>query len=350
MHKRKSTVLSVIGGIILSGMIIALMIFTATRTVHFLQQTFPPDMAYIAYLALAAFDIGIIGWMMFAVSSSEGPMQRAVAYLMVFVCLMGVVLTTIADTVTSSAANGLTKAPPYMTTVGIWGTVVIILLNVVAGIVIHLADPHHIRKFELENVHDDIHRLTMQHIKDRALDLAPQIAMEHTDHWVRQTVQEVVGSLPASSQTRQLAAPKVIDADKSDIVYASNDSRTQIVDPYGVRKAVDSSRKSIEKKESLMDKLKGSLNFSLPKTEKAVEAPVEVVEEEEIETALPSFSKSYHDWTGAEWKKAKDELDAFDYAAKYQEVFGEEPPVKAPAKKKRAGGKKPKNATESLGE
>jgi hypothetical protein len=288
MHKRKLSVGSVIGTIILGGLMIALMIYTATRTVHFLQMTFPSSMAYVAYLALAAFDGGIIGWTIFATSTAEGALQRGVAYLMIFVDTLGVILTTIADTTTVSAQNGLTKVDPYMATVGMWGSIAIIVLNVVAIIVTHLVAPHHVRKFELENVHDSIHQLTMQHIRDRSLEIAPRIAAEHADHWVRQTIQDVVGSLPASSQTRQIPEARVVESPR--LAPAKAAHIRQKVDPHKVRRQVDSEKKSIEEKESLLDKFHGGIekvffkrNSGSNVADGELEPPVDYEEEEEEE-------------------------------------------------------------------
>src|SRR6266516_1836036 len=109
------------GKIILWGLIIALLIFTAIRTLHFLQLTFPADLQYVAYLGLAAFDIGILGWLYFAMHSAEGEAQRTVSYGMIFVCTAGVVITTIADMIIVSSQNGLTKLPPQWGTIGLWG-------------------------------------------------------------------------------------------------------------------------------------------------------------------------------------------------------------------------------------
>lgn len=328
MHKRKLNVGSVIGTIVLGGLMIALLIYTATRTVHFLQMTFPASMNYVAYLALAAFDGGILGWTIFATSTAEGALQRGLAYLMIFVDTLGVILTTIADTTTVSAQNGLTKLDPNMVAVGMWGSIAIIVLNVVAIIVTHLVAPHHVRKFELENVHDSIHQLTMQHIRDRSLEIAPQIAAEHAEHWVRQTIQDVVGSLPASSQTRQLPAARIVESIPQVAISAA--SKDQIVDPHKVKPQVDSEKKNIEEK-SLWERLKNTINFEIPVEEETIE------EEEEEEKWKPGdpLPENYIDWTDGQWKEAKEQLDAWQYEALFDQAFPDEK-VEKPKKKTRA--------------
>lgn len=296
MHKRKLSVGSVIGAIVLGALMIALMIYTATRTIHFIQMTFPPSMSYVAYLALAAFDGGIIGWTIFATWSAEGALQRGLSYLMIFVDTLGVILTTVADTTTVSAQNGITKLDPNMATVGMWGSIAIIVLNVVAIIVTHLVSPEHMRKFELENVHDSIHQLTMQHIRSRAIEIAPQIAAEHAEHWVRTTIQDVVGGLPASSQTRQLPAARVVE---SRAIAAHS---RQKIDPYKVKHQVNSEKKSIEQKESPLGKFHGAIEKVFFKGDRKksdvadgeLEPPVDYDEEddyEEEEVSTPEIPK-----------------------------------------------------------
>jgi len=372
MHKRKISVGSVIGAIVLGGLMVALLIYTATRTVHFLQMTFPPSMGYVAYLALAAFDGGILGWTIFATTAAEGATQRGVSYLMIFVCTLGVILTTIADTTTISAQNGITKLDPYMATVGMWGSIAVIVLNVVAIIVVHLAAPHHVRKFELENVHDSIHQLTMQHIKDRAIEIAPRIAAEHADHWVRQTIQDVVGSLPASKQPQQLPAPsvKVVEAAPSSVAHVK-----QKVDPHGVKSQVDSEKKSIEKKPGIRDWVdknvfkagedgkRGELvpprsqTKQLRAEEETIEDDIEeddplagMSAQEQAETlhtvanAMANDPNNPNNWTMADWRKYRNEVDAWTFDAKWKRYNGDLPfPDDRP--KKRSGGKKSGNVS-----
>lgn len=355
MHKRKMNVGSVIGTIVLGGLMIALMIYTATRTVHFLQETFPASMSYVAYLALAAFDGGIIGWTIFATATAEGALQRGVAYLMIFVDTLGVILTTIADTTTVSAQNGLTKVDPYMATVGMWGSIAIIVLNVVAIIVTHLVAPHHVRKFELENVHDSIHQLTMQHIKDRAIEIAPRIAAEHADHWVHQTIQDVVGSLPASSQTRQLASSQiqqlpspVVDADP--VACAANECGDHVADPYDMAGKVAKEKEQGITYKPIGKMLKDAISFKLPASaanKKKIEAEAkseeeEIVEDdEEVYEVLEPQEKSPSTWTDEEWAALYEKIDAFAFNDIWRMYKGDVPyPWEKPAPTKKSTSKK----------
>lgn len=184
------------GKIILWGIVLGMLVFTAIRTLHFLMQTFPPDQQYVAFLALAAFDIGVLAWFYFATNSAEGAAQRTVAYGMIFVCAGGVIITTIGDMVNVSAANGLTTTPSWWFTASLWGVILVVVLNVVAGIVVHLVDPKHQRHLAQEEARDTIHKATLASIKKRAGEIAPRLADQVTQAWEDDVMREMTGHLP----------------------------------------------------------------------------------------------------------------------------------------------------------
>jgi hypothetical protein len=196
--------------VILWLLILAMLVFTATRTLHFLQQTFPPDQQYVAYLALAAFDIGVLGWLYYATHAAEGTGQRVVAYGMIFVCAAGVIITTIADMLVVSAKNGITsKLPPDIATVALWAVMIVITLNVLAGILIHLLDPQHQKHMVVENAKDRIHSAAHAAIEQRANEIAPRIADRVAAYWEEQVVAEMIGHIPATVKVSEMPGKTV---------------------------------------------------------------------------------------------------------------------------------------------
>lgn len=186
--------------VVLWFLILAMLGFTVTRTLHFLVQTFPPDQQYIAYLALAAFDIGVLGWLYYAMHAAEGTGQRVVGYGMIFVCAAGVLVTTIADMLMVSAKNGVTnKLPPDVATVALWAVMLVIALNFLAGILVHLLDPRHQKHMIVENAKDTIHAAAHAAIAKRAGDIAPRIAERVAAYWEDQITQEMIGHIPVAS-------------------------------------------------------------------------------------------------------------------------------------------------------
>jgi hypothetical protein len=197
--------------IILWLLVLTMLFFTASRTLDFLAKTLPADQAYIAYIGLAAFDIGVLGWLYYATNAAEGAAQRTVAYGMIFVCAAGVILTMAADMQMYSTANGLTKSDPNMATIAFYTVVVVIALNFLAGVLVHLNDPKHKRHMAVENGKDRIFAATVQAIEERAGEIAPSIAAALAAHWENQILVELTGSIPLKSgQTVPSLPPRSI--------------------------------------------------------------------------------------------------------------------------------------------
>ncbi len=192
--------------IVLWGLVLGMLVFTAIRTLHFLMATFPPGQQYVAFLALAAFDVGVLGWTYFATNSAEGVAQRTLSYGMIFVCAAGVILTTVGDMIDVSAQNHLTQAPGWWFTAALWGVILVIVFNVLAGILVHLLDPKHQRHLAQETARDEIHRAALAGIRKRAGEIAPQIAERVTLAWEEEVIQEMTGHLPPP-RARSLALP-----------------------------------------------------------------------------------------------------------------------------------------------
>lgn len=202
-------------GIILWGLIISMLVFTSIRTIHLLQLTFPPDQQYVAYLGLAAFDVGVLGWFFYATQKARGAAQRAVAYGMIFVCAAGVVLATVADFFYQASQNGVTTLPPQLVTVGIWGVIIVVCLNFIGGIVAHLVDPAHLQRMKEEELHDKIMSASHAHMATMTDQIAPQIAEVLALEWRDRITAELVGKLPQASISLPAAptSARVVESD-----------------------------------------------------------------------------------------------------------------------------------------
>lgn len=184
------------GKMVLWAIILGSLVFTAIRTIHFLQATFPPSQQYVAYIGLAMFDVGILGWLYYAMRSAEGASQRAIAYGMIFVCMAGVCVTTVMDMTLVSQQNGYIKVPEQWFWLGLWSVIIVIICNVVAGILVHLTDPEQRKRMEIQHVRDEIHALTIDRIRQQKDTIAPVIAQRTADHWADQTVAQMTGHIP----------------------------------------------------------------------------------------------------------------------------------------------------------
>ena len=121
---------------------LALLGYTALRTLDLIQLTLPANQQVVGYLALVAFDGGLVGWTLFYLHGAKGAWQRGIAALMILVSLVGVLIAFGVDTFYQSAARGtIAEIDPQMVTTAIWGMVIIIGTNVAAVTAIHLMDP-----------------------------------------------------------------------------------------------------------------------------------------------------------------------------------------------------------------
>jgi hypothetical protein len=213
MMQQLSNLNKVGGKIVLWLLILSMLGYTVVRSLHFLQQTLPPDQQYVAFLALAAFDLGVLGWLYYAMHSASGVNQRVIAYGMVFVCCGGVIVTTISDMLIVSDKNGMiAKMPPYTATVALWTVMAVIALNFLAGILTHLVDTKHVKHMAVESARDQITAASLAAIVAKAAEIAPQIAERVAFEWQNDIIREMVGHLPAMAAQMAVlpAADKIV--------------------------------------------------------------------------------------------------------------------------------------------
>jgi hypothetical protein len=214
------------GKVVLWLLILCMFGFTIVRSLHFLQQTLPADQTYVAFLALAAFDIGVLGWLYYAMHSASGVNQRVIAYGMIFICSGGVIATTVADMLMVSAANGvISKQPSYIGTIALWAVMLVIALNFLSGILVHLVDTKHAKHMAVESARDQITAASLAAIVTKAAEIAPRIAERVAQEWENDVIREMVGHLPPASSTPLLPAslPQTVESTLEPVPAAAPD-------------------------------------------------------------------------------------------------------------------------------
>ena len=191
--------------VVLWGVILSLLGYTAARTLDFLSLTFGPSNQVMPWLGLAAFDGGSLGWYIFFKYSAKG-WQRGISFLMVFACLAGVCLCTYADTFLVSARNGLVSLPPGIANFAVVGTVVVILFNVVMSFVTHMVHPESIRQWKIEAAHDKIEDQTLKAIEQGSTLIAGDISSQLGAQWQAQAYRNLGLDVPADLP--QIEPPK----------------------------------------------------------------------------------------------------------------------------------------------
>src|SRR5690348_15082760 len=132
--------------ILVALMALALMLFTASRTLDLLQVLLPANQSVFAFLGLVAFDGGLLGWSLWFAYGARGQYQRAIALLMVILSLIAIGISTIADLMISASAKGLVNALSEQQRLAILLAVgAIVFINVAAFFLTHITDPDRLR-------------------------------------------------------------------------------------------------------------------------------------------------------------------------------------------------------------
>lgn len=183
MRQKMSTALITVMGV-------ALLIYTASRTLSFLRMTLPASSQDTAYLALVAFDGGLLLWTLYYLHGARGPWQRGISALMVMVDLAGVVIGFAADTMWTAAGHGLAQMAQSDAQTAILAMVAIIALNVAAVVVCHLTSPDALLAQAEEEARDKITIATLQQIGQNAVQLASELAPKLAADWQARTRQQ----------------------------------------------------------------------------------------------------------------------------------------------------------------
>lgn len=189
----------VIGLVLVNGIGLALLIFTALRTLDLIQLTLPLESQNLGYLALVAFDGGLVGWTVYHIWAARGGWQRGISLGMIGVSLIGVLIAFGTDTQYQAAARGtVATIDPELVSVAIWGMVGIIGLNIAAVVVMHLKDPDVQRMQAEEEARDKITDAALKQIASNAETLAAELAPRLGSQWISEMRAQFAGGLPVT--------------------------------------------------------------------------------------------------------------------------------------------------------
>ena len=178
----------VIGKIFVLALTGALMIYSALRSLDFIQLTLPPDKQILGYFALAALDGGLVIWLVTYLHGASGSWQRAMCAIMIAVDFLGCVGMFTADTLFNTGSIGLTNVMPEQT---IFLVVIvlsaIIAMNIGAAVVHTLTDPDVMAAQAKEEAHGKI-RDRASKIRDQKLE---QSAAVIAADWAAADVAEI---------------------------------------------------------------------------------------------------------------------------------------------------------------
>lgn len=177
-----------IGSILVTLLGLALLIYSAARSLDFISMTLPPDKQVLAWFGLAALDGGLLFWMLNYLYGAAGGWQRGIALLMVIVDFIGAVAMFTLDTLYNTGQAGMTSTMSQQDIkTSILALSGIIALNVGATVAHHLTDPENRKRQAAEEAQDQIEELTIQKIAESSRRLAGEIAPHLAADWAENT-------------------------------------------------------------------------------------------------------------------------------------------------------------------
>lgn len=219
MRKSIATILMTFLGLALLG-------YTATRTLDLVELTLPPESRIVGYLALAALDGGLIIWLLVFMYGARGAWQRAISLMMIIVSLVGIAIAVIADTFINAGARGaLAKADSGTIAAAIWLISIIIVLNVAAAVAMHITDPDHLKAQAEEEARNKIEAMAIKQIAANADNLAAELAPSIGEAWVQSMRSQYLDpisepkQLPGGNRTNffsRAAKPVQMDTDPNE--------------------------------------------------------------------------------------------------------------------------------------
>jgi len=172
------------GSVLLWLITIALIVFTASRSVHLIQSTLPGDSQMLAYAALAGLDGGVLAWLFWTTRSAQGGVQRTIGTLMIVVDLVGIAGAVLGDTMLVADAGN----QELVGMVAIWVVPIIIVANICATVVAHVFDPSQAIRDAERSVQDELQRQKAEYMKANAASIAAEVAQLAGQHAAKEMV------------------------------------------------------------------------------------------------------------------------------------------------------------------
>jgi hypothetical protein len=207
-QKAWTTILEIMG--------LALLAFTATRTIDLFGRIFEGESLIVAVFALAALDIGLVAWTQYYIHGAKSDAQRAIALIMVVVDMAGVAIVFISDMMIRGGKSGLVAAIDQGTGMAIIVALgIVIMANIMAFIMVKVADPDAQIAHMQNKARYAIDRATMEQIASKSEQLASELAPKRASQWTQNTRDNVMaetdrnwgsGQQPQPAQVRSMAA------------------------------------------------------------------------------------------------------------------------------------------------
>ncbi len=176
-----------IGSILATGLGLALLVYSALRSLDFIGMTLDPSQQILAYFALAALDGGILAWLLNYLYGARGGWQRAISIMMVLIDFAGAVAMFTLDTLVHTGNTGMTaRLSPESVQIAVIALSGVIAANIGAVVAHHLTDPETRRRMAEEEAQGAIDDAVIKTIQEKAGTLAAQLAQPVAQHYANE--------------------------------------------------------------------------------------------------------------------------------------------------------------------
>jgi hypothetical protein len=187
------------------GLGLALLVYSASRSIHFIMMTLPEDRQILAWFGLAALDGGIIAWLLTYLYGSEGAWQRAISIIMLGVDFLGACAMFTLDTLYQTGAEGMTtELDRESILAAVIGLSIIISLNIGATIAHHILNPAQMRAQAEQEAVELIEDQAISQIRSNAASLASQVAPQVAAHWKAQIQADYANKMRRETKEKPL--------------------------------------------------------------------------------------------------------------------------------------------------
>jgi len=157
-----------IAQVLFYGLGAGLLLYAASRTLAFVQNTMPADRQYLGYLYLLATGIGAVIWLYVFLTYAEGAKQRGIAFGMGILDLLAELVLVYADTVRVSAEKQMIAMTQDEMSIFIIASVIAVGLNIAAVYFFKLFDPTAEAASKARDLVDEVNDAAMKQLNTPA--------------------------------------------------------------------------------------------------------------------------------------------------------------------------------------
>lgn len=208
-----------VSGLFLGALALALMVYTGSRTLDLMGWMLPANQQIYQYLALAAFDGGMVFWAWYFIAGAKGTYQRGISLVMACFDIIAVAVCTVADGTLNAAQKGEIAQIGHDQAQAIVIFVnAVIVISVAAFLACKMLSVENLRKIKEQDAEDQIYNAGLKAISALAPSIASDAAPYLAEEWANRTWQRIVPgvrhetryigqSSQQSIDTRQQRAP-----------------------------------------------------------------------------------------------------------------------------------------------